>query len=197
MRRLLLLFPLLSLCSTACESDGRELFTNLSVRFIARRPSGRTNRAPLRHLLLREHQHEGTGLLHRPRRTVGDPHAAKGGLHPHRRGQPALHRRNGAIRPQRRPQHPVRSARLDGRPECDRIVVKIRQLTMKPLRLLLFCLLPLPLWSEAQTAAVARLARAYSAVRSSTTPRSRRWMLRPTKVLPRRCFTAIRSRTPR
>lgn len=41
-----------------------------------------------------------------------------------------------------------------GRPEFDRIVVKIRQLTMKPLRLLLFCLLPLPLWSEAQTAAV-------------------------------------------
>ena len=34
MRRLLLLFPLLSLCSTACESDGRELFTQLSVRFI-------------------------------------------------------------------------------------------------------------------------------------------------------------------
>lgn len=35
MRRLLLLFPLLSLCSTACESDGRELFTQLSVRFIS------------------------------------------------------------------------------------------------------------------------------------------------------------------
>ena len=34
MRRLLLLFPLLSLCSTACESDGRELITQLSVRII-------------------------------------------------------------------------------------------------------------------------------------------------------------------
>lgn len=104
MRRLLLLFPLLSLCSTACESDGRELFTQLSVRFIL--PDDR----PVERIeLLSDISYcENINTKERVFFTVLDGRSAtltlqKGVYTPHRRGQPALHRRNGAIRPQRRP----------------------------------------------------------------------------------------------